>query len=128
MKEHPCAVCEKKIPANAQCFWGPHTQLAFCSPICAAAPKMVSCPKCLAEREQTCVGRSFHPERIEATKKYVEKIMATPFEELLERSSLGTPETKALRDSVPKEVIDKVLARADELSNANVRHLRSRKP
>lgn len=36
-------------------------------------------------------------------------------EALIERSSLGTPEAKALRDSVPQEVVDRILARVREL-------------
>lgn len=34
---------------------------------------------------------------------------------LIVRSSLGTPEAKALRESVPESVVDRVLRRADEL-------------
>jgi len=43
--------------------------------------------------------------------------MAKPtFDELLERSSLGTPEVKAARASVSDEQVQRVLRRADELS------------
>lgn len=35
--------------------------------------------------------------------------------ELIERGSLGTPEAQALRASVPREQVEKVLARAEEL-------------
>jgi hypothetical protein len=36
-------------------------------------------------------------------------------EELISRSSLGTPEAVAMRERVPREVVDEVLRRADEL-------------
>lgn len=36
-------------------------------------------------------------------------------EELIERSSLGTPEAKALRAQAPKEAVEAVLRRVDEL-------------
>lgn len=39
-----------------------------------------------------------------------------PIEDLIERSSLGSPGAKELRESVPKEVVEKVLRRVDELS------------
>ncbi len=35
---------------------------------------------------------------------------------LIEESSLGTPEAKKLRSSVPQSVVDRVLRRADELA------------
>lgn len=36
-------------------------------------------------------------------------------EELIEASSLGTPEAKALRDSVPDEVAKRIVARSKEI-------------
>lgn len=39
-----------------------------------------------------------------------------PIEELIERSSLGTQEAKAMRANTPRSVVDAVLKRADELS------------
>jgi hypothetical protein len=41
---------------------------------------------------------------------------AKPIEELVDRSSLGTPGAKALRDSVPQELVDRALRRADEIA------------
>jgi len=42
-------------------------------------------------------------------------ISTASFDELLESSSLGTPEVKAMRAKVPKEVVYEVLKRADKL-------------
>lgn len=39
--------------------------------------------------------------------------------DLIDRGSLGTPEAKALRASVSRETVDRVLARARELRNAD---------
>lgn len=44
--------------------------------------------------------------------------VAGRIEELIERSSFGTPEVKALRESVPREAVERVLRRADELRAA----------
>ena len=41
--------------------------------------------------------------------------MSERIRELIERSSLGTPEAKALRGSVPQEAVDRVLKRVREL-------------
>jgi hypothetical protein len=38
-----------------------------------------------------------------------------PIQDLIERSSLGTPEAKAIRASVPQEQVDKIMARVREL-------------
>lgn len=38
--------------------------------------------------------------------------------DLIERSSLGTPEAKAIRATVPQEQVDKVMARVKELQDA----------
>lgn len=37
--------------------------------------------------------------------------------DLVEASSLGTPEAKALRDSVPDEVVDRIMARYREIAD-----------
>lgn len=41
-----------------------------------------------------------------------------PVDALIEASSLGTPENKAMRENMPQEVVDRVLARADELERS----------
>lgn len=127
MQDHPCAICEKMISLSDQCFWDSHTQLAFCSTACVAAPLLVTCPWCFAEPNDVCVGRSPHPTRVKAAAEHRKKLLATPIEELIERSSLGTPQAKYLRDHADKSVVERVLARADELQNVNVRHFRGRK-
>lgn len=52
-------------------------------------------------------------------------------EELIEKSSLGTPAAKALRRRTPKEVAEQILSRARELEgtpDATVTPITSKKP
>ena len=42
-------------------------------------------------------------------------------DDLIEASSLGTPEAKALRQSVPDEAVDRIMARYREIRDAEVR-------
>jgi hypothetical protein len=42
--------------------------------------------------------------------------MKRPIEEMIERSSLGTPEATELRATADPSTVDRVLARADELA------------
>lgn len=50
------------------------------------------------------------------------KTSETPFEVLLARSSLGTPEVQAIRNQTSPETVDKILARADELAGVSAAH------
>lgn len=43
-----------------------------------------------------------------------------PIDQLIARSSLGTPDAVAARGSVPSHVVDRVLARADELDGSPI--------
>lgn len=54
-------------------------------------------------------------QQIQVFEYEIRTILYPPIEHLIERSSLGTPGAKALRDKTPKVVVDRVLARADEL-------------
>jgi hypothetical protein len=50
-----------------------------------------------------------------ASKKYVRNQQtsgSTPIEDLIERSSLGTPGAKALRSRTPPEVVDRIMRKA----------------
>lgn len=49
-----------------------------------------------------------------------DKEEAQPFEALIERSSLGTPEAKAIRAQADPAMVNKVLERANELERSPV--------
>ena len=52
----------------------------------------------------------------------------TSIEEQIDRSSLGTPEAQALRRSVPRATVDRVLRRARELERTRWGHSEDREP
>ena len=63
------------------------------------------------------------PGLADALEACMQKVLAAPerkpkepIEKLIERSSLGTPAAKALRESAPKDMVDATLRRSDELS------------
>lgn len=50
----------------------------------------------------------------DAVLRQLVRVLGAPIEELIEASSLGTPEAKAARESVPIEVAQRIVARAKE--------------
>lgn len=71
--------------------------------------------------EPVTVGAGSLPEAIgKAFLKLIELKGGPSFEELLERSSLGTPEAKAMRASAPKEAVDRIIKKVHTYENPAV--------
>jgi hypothetical protein len=117
MDESPCALCEEPTTDGA----------TFCSEKCVTASQWVPCTWCGSKRGESCVGTMTHPIRLMEARDYVKRLLETPIEEMIDRSSLGTAEAKYLRGQADKSVVDRVLARADELQPLHLRHFRGRK-
>lgn len=82
----------------------------------------VACPVCDAAVAERCrVWRMSDGERLYIkgyrVKVHPERTAAARTEALIEASSLGTPEAKALRESVPDEVVDRIMARYREIES-----------
>lgn len=103
MDESTCAICAK-----------PTEGTTFCSEKCRDAALWVSCPWCFAKRDADCIGLTTHPSRLRAAKEYVQKLLSTPIQALIDRSSLGTPEAKCLRESADPEAVRRALELADK--------------
>lgn len=109
LAEHTCVICGHVIGEHDACIWHAPTKMVYCGDRCSQAYLMVKCPWCFAEREACCIGKHTHPTRIFAAAEYVKKLTSTPIETLIERSSLGAPQAKRMRDSVSPETVDRVL-------------------
>jgi len=114
--DHACAECLPHGEILVEGFrCARHVALALAAD---PAPKAEAKPKCAR------CGLDFaHPWRTsdDYCNDFVQSGDAkgeAPIEDLIARSSLGTPEAVALRESVPKAVVDRVLARADEIAAA----------
>lgn len=108
-----CETCGRDLELLDACIWNALTNKFFCGDTCAKMYLRVRCTECSSTLGEECVGKAVHPARYDAVQAYVPRLRATPIEELIDRSSLGTPRAKYLRAKADPTTVKKILLHED---------------